>query len=228
MSRMRNVLSFIAAVGLAAGAQAALGSGAAQDSGYGNSSGAGHSAKATPHAPDPRESGKMAMSVASCLVSKAGKAADAMVGGPMSADPNYDALVKALTNRKYDHCVKREEAGLPMNQVNGALAESLVKAAHPALPDRASGINAGTVSSFFSDPGGKTIDSVARCLAVYSPGLAAKVLGTEQGSAAETGALAELYAKSPECGMKAAPDGFSALEQRDALAVGLYHWLHHG
>lgn len=167
-----------------------------------------------------------AYTVAECLAKKAGTEASGMVGGPMSADPGFDKLAKALTGRKYSRCVSAEAAGIGMDMVNGALAEALLKSEGKALDDRAKSVNVTAAQGFYGDGKSVTIDSLGRCLAVYSPGLAMKVLASAAGTKAEEAALGALYKQSGECGVSAAPSGFTSIEQRSAVAAGLYHWLH--
>ena len=69
-----------------------------------------------------------------------------------------------------------------------------------------------------------TIDSIAGCLAVYSPGLAYKVLQSDSGSEEEAAALEGLYSQTPECGLSKTPSEIPALYQRGALATALYKW----
>lgn len=167
-----------------------------------------------------------AYEVAECLAKKSGKEAAGMVGGPMSADPSYDKLAKALTGRKYSRCVSADAAGIGMDMVNGALAEALLKGEGVALDDRAKSVNVTAAQAFYGEGKGVTIDSLGRCLAAYSPGLAMKVLASAAGTKAEEEALVALYRQTGECGVRSAPSGFSGIEQRAAVAVGLYHWLH--
>lgn len=170
----------------------------------------------------------LAAKVGTCVAAKGKAEANRLVGGPMTADPNYNALVKALQSRKYDRCVDQNAVGVPMNLINGALAEALVRQGQGSMDDRAKGPDAKAIAAFSASPSGRTLESVSRCLAGYSPGLGYKVLSSEPGSAAETAALAALYRQSPECGLTAVPNDFTADEQRAAIASGLYFWTHRG
>lgn len=167
---------------------------------------------------------ELADGVAKCLMRRNDTAGD-LLGGAMTSDPEYGKLVKALKSR-YSRCASPEAAGIPVMMINGALAEELVKAGNPTLDDRAKAVNVSTAEPFYTDPSGRSMDTVGRCLAVYSPGLAMRVLKANIASPAEKEALSVLYAKTPECGQPAPPTNFSSQEQRSAVAVGLYHWLH--
>jgi hypothetical protein len=168
----------------------------------------------------------MAKKVAGCLAARGKADAGSLVGGTMSADANFNGLTQALT-KKYKACVTQDAVGVPMAYINGALAEELVVRQHPALQDRAPTADA-AAKSFYTDAAGVTMDTLGRCLAVYSPGLAYRVLATTAGTASETQALASLYSQTPECGVSAAPAGIPAVEQRASVAAGLYHWTHRG
>ena len=161
--------------------------------------------------------------VAKCLARR-DKAAGELVGGSMAGDPEYGKLVKALSTR-YSRCAGEEAAGVPMMLISGALAEELVKAKNPSLDDRAKAVNVNAAETFYTDARGRSIETVGRCLAVYSPGLAMKVLKAAPATPVEKSALASLYSQTPECGVPSAPSDFSADEQRSAVAAGLYHWL---
>ena len=167
-----------------------------------------------------------AMSVAECVAKKAKGEAGALLGGPMTRDPSFEALAKALGTRKYDRCVSQDAVGMPMDRINGALAEVLLRGANPMFEDRARTVDTTAAGAFAKDSNGKTIDSVGRCLAAYSPGLAYRVLLAKSGSGEESAALAAAYAASPECGVAKVPDGIGLDEQRSAIAAGLYHWTH--
>jgi hypothetical protein len=96
----------------------------------------------------------------------------------------------------------------------------------PTFDDRAIGVNDLAAREFFGDLSGQvTFDTIAGCLAVYSPGLTYKLVQTEVGSDAETTALNAVYARSPECNMASPPTSMvPASTQRAALATALYEW----
>ena len=86
-------------------------------------------------------------------------------------------------------------------------------------------MNEDAAHRFFGElTGAVTFDSVAGCVAVYSPGLAYKVLQAPVASEAETAALQEVYKQTPECGLTAPPQAIPQLYQRGALATALYKW----
>lgn len=164
--------------------------------------------------------------VAKCLAKSAkGKAAE-LVGGPMTDDASFKRLSRALFGR-YRTCAPSTE-GVPLVLISGALAEELVRMKQPALQSRTVPADAASAKAFYATSGGLTIDSLGRCLAVYSPGLAYRVLLTTIGTPAEKEALGQLYAQTPECGVRATPADIPLGEQRTAVSSGLYHWLRKG
>ena len=169
---------------------------------------------------------QLASKVADCLAERNDKAAE-LLGGAMSDDPKYSHLVTALKG-KYRMCNTAVEAGVPLVMINGALAERLVEGTPRPLEDRAKSVNVTTAEPFYTNPGGRTIGTVGRCIAVYSPGLAYKLLSTPASSPQENAALDTVYRATPECGMSRQPSGISADEQRSAIAAGLYHWINKG
>ncbi len=163
--------------------------------------------------------------MASCLVGKAGARAGGLLGGPGTDDPRYDRLADGLGQR-YPACYGGNEPGLQMDVINGALAEELLRLSPVALPDHVRPANPAAARAYFASEEGPTLQSVGRCLAVHSPGMVNKVLATPAGSAAESQALEALFAETPECAVRQPPSGVSALEQRSAIAAGLYRWIH--
>ena len=166
-----------------------------------------------------------ANTVAQCLARRAKDKGGELLGGPMSDDPEFRDLTRALSGRDRN-CASA--APVPLLFINGALAEQLVRMKQPSLQARAALADAAAAKAFYATSGGITIDSLGRCLAVYSPGLAYRVLATGAGSATEAQALSQLYAQTPECGVRAAPRDIPVVEQRTAVAAGLYHWLNRG
>ena len=96
------------------------------------------------------------------------------------------------------------------------------------MPDRSPAGSAAAASAFYTDPAGPTIETVGRCLAAHSPGLAYHVLQADVASKAEEAALAALYAATPECGVPKPPADIAPSIQRSAVASGIYHWTHVG
>ena len=168
-----------------------------------------------------------AKKVAGCVAKRTKDDAGALVGGTMSKDVNFAGLTGALMN-KHKVCVTQDAVGVPMVYINDALAEELLTRQPKALQDRAALSDAAAAKSFYGAGSDVTMDTLGRCLAAYSPGLAYRVLVTGAGTTGETQALATLYAQTPECGVPAAPNGIPAVEQRGAVAAGLYHWTHRG
>ncbi len=169
---------------------------------------------------------EVADGVAKCLARRTDAAGD-LLGGAMTRDPEYANLVYAL-KRKYSRCATADAAGIPIPLINGALAEELVKSSNPTLEDRAKAVNVSVAEPFYTDSAGRSLDTVGRCLAVYSPGLAMKVLQARIATPAEKAALSALFARTPECGYSVPPSNFSSQEQRGAVAAGLYHWMKRG
>jgi hypothetical protein len=168
-----------------------------------------------------------AKAVAACLANRNKKDAGSLVGGFMTSDTNFDALTRALS-RKYQACVTEDAVGVPMAYINDALAEELVRRQNPALQDRVVPADAAAAKGFYATLDGLTMDTLGRCFAVYSPGLAYRVLATGAGTPSESAALASLFSSTPECGVPASPKDIPAVEQRGAVAAGLYHWTHRG
>lgn len=166
---------------------------------------------------------KAATAAAQCLAKLAKSKAGDLVGGPMTNDSNYKGLSRGLFGR-YRPCAPTNE-GIPLVLISGALAEELVRLKQPALQSRAAPADAASAKAFYATGGGITVDSLGRCLAVYSPGLAYRVLSAPVGTTAESEALGQLYAQTPECGVRSTPRDIPASEQRSAVATGLYFWL---
>lgn len=167
-----------------------------------------------------------ARSVAACVAKSAKGKAGNLIGGAMTSDANYEGLTRALTVKQRG-CVT-QQAAVPIGLVSGALAEELLRMENPTLQDRSSPAQTAAARAFYAASGGVTMDSLGRCLAVHSPGLAYRVLRTGAGSTDETREMAGLFARTPECGVIAPPKDIPAFEQRSSVASGLYHWVHKG
>ncbi len=165
----------------------------------------------------------IAVDAARCLVRTAKDKAGALVGGPMTDDPSLKRLSRGLSG-KYRNCAPTTE-GVPLILISGAVAEELVRIKQPALQSRVAPADPASAQAFYASTGGLTMDRLGRCLAVYSPGLAYQVLSAAIGTPAESEALRQLYAQTPECGVRATPKDIPAVEQRTAVATGLYYWL---
>ena len=166
------------------------------------------------------------LNIARCIVSLGGGSTGSLLGGASTDDETYRDLIRAMRQR-YATCAHDANGVSPM-VVNYALAEALVlKDAAPVPTDRAASVNVDEADAFQSlgtEP--VTMDQLARCLTVYSPGLARKVIDTAAGSPEEAAALSELYGKSPECGLASPPGSIATVYQRGALAVAMYQWTH--
>jgi hypothetical protein len=163
--------------------------------------------------------------IAKCLARRGDKAGG-LIGGVLAGDPAYNAITRAL-DRQYAYC-NRDDRALPPMLVSGVLAEQLVMAdGAPAYSDRAVAVDVNGAEKFFGGlDGNVSLDSVAGCIAVYSPGLLKKVFSTTVGTAEESAALNALYAATPECGVAAQPTDIPSIYQRAALATALYEWSH--
>ena len=164
-----------------------------------------------------------ALAIAECIARRSGDRASSYLGGGLVGDPDYERISDALTGRMQS-CA-REEASATAIAISGALAEQLLAAKPPQVQDRAQAVNEDVAHRFFGElTGAVTFDNIAGCVAVYSPGLAYKVLQAPFASEAETAALQEVYKQTPECGITAPPQAIPQLYQRGALATALYKW----
>lgn len=163
-----------------------------------------------------------ANAIASCVARRAGDNAGKYVGGAIVGDPDYKHISDVLTHR-FSECAG--ETSATVGAISGALVEQLLLKQAPTLPDRVTDVSDDAARSFFGDLKGLvTLENVAGCLTVYSPGLVYKLIGTEVGSPEEAAALQAVYQQTPECKMPAPPASVDALHQRGALATALYKW----
>lgn len=165
--------------------------------------------------------------ISHCVVKLSGDRAGALLGGPGTSDPRYTKLSNAMTGR-YTSCLRGASAkSLSPALLTSAIAEDLIKRGGAGeVPDRAPNVNIDKAKAYHGDLNGPvTIVEIARCEAVYSPGLVNKVLATQPGSTEEASALGVMYAATPECGMFTTPSGVSQILQRSALANALYGWM---
>ena len=148
-----------------------------------------------------------------------------LIGGPGSNDPKFANLADALKNGDKT-CLRGTGGAVPM-LVSGALAARQIDAMDVTWEDRAKSVDMDKAELFYMPKKGASasLDSVGRCVAVFSPGLAHTALQTEPGTSAETAAFGKLYQATPECGLKAVPTKIAMPFQRVAIANGLYHWL---
>ena len=167
-----------------------------------------------------------ARTVADCVAKRAKGKAGELLGGT-AEDPNFEKLQKGLTG-KYSACNTEGAAGVPMVAINTALAEQILRSENRGFAAHVSPSDINAAKAFYASAQGVTMDSLGRCLAVYSPGMVQGVLGTAAGTPSETKAFEALYAETPECGVRKAPAGIPADEQRNAVANGLYYWTHRG
>lgn len=165
-----------------------------------------------------------ATTIARCIVQFNKNRAASLLGGTLAGDPAYSKLERGLRGR-YGDCAADLEA--PAMMISGALAEQLTLSESQPPADRAPAVDIDEAAEFHGDLSGQvTVESLAGCLAVYSPGLTYKVLATEIDSAEETAALGALYSSTLECGMPTPPSGIESGYQRGALASALYAWTH--
>jgi hypothetical protein len=164
--------------------------------------------------------------VADCVMKRAKGKAGELLGGT-AEDPNFEKLQKGLGG-KYSSCNREDAAGLPMVALNTALAEQLIRSGNRGFAAHVTPADVNAARAFYASAQGVTMDSLGRCLAVYSPGMVQGVLGTAAGSPNEAKAFDALYAETPECGVRKAPSGIPVDEQRNAVANGLYYWMSRG
>jgi hypothetical protein len=161
--------------------------------------------------------------IAKCIMKRGGDNAASFLGGQLVGDPAYERIGKALTGRMR-RCADTDQGATAL-AISGSLAEQLLAARSPHFEDRAPAVSEEEAGKFFGDLQGQvTFDNVAGCLAVYSPGLAFKVVQSEAGSKDETAAIEALYKQTPECGLSTTPTSIPVLYQRGALATALYEW----
>ncbi len=165
----------------------------------------------------------LAQTTARCIVGIGGSDAASLLGGDLTDDPQYQGVRTAVW-REYRTCSRGGRVAPLM--LNYAIAEQLVlRAGSAGLEDRASFVNMDEAEAFYgSFEGEVTLVKVARCVSVFSPGLAYKVLETPVRSEAEAAALDTLYRSTPECGVSNAPSDVGRAFERGAVADALYHW----
>lgn len=167
-----------------------------------------------------------AVITAKCVVRRSKGTASQYVGGPGTADPQYSNLAELLA-KKFSNCIEVGDKGTPMFVVNAALAEQLLLADETALADKPQSLDMDKANAFYLTNGKITsLDALARCVAVNSPGMVQKVLKAEAGSESEAAAIAAAFSRTPECGV-ATPPKIANVEHREMLATGLYQWLNH-
>lgn len=165
---------------------------------------------------------RRAQPIAECLIKRNDKA-HTLVGGMMTKDPEFADLQYDL-QKKDKACIARDTAGIPMMVVNGALSEALLLSHDAKYQEKVMPKDIVGAQSFYLRKEGPTIETIGRCMAVFSPGLIVKTLATKPGSKEETEAMTDLYGRTPECGVKTMPKDIPAEAQRAAIATGLYLW----
>lgn len=160
--------------------------------------------------------------MASCVLASIGE--DAAKYVDVDDDPRFRRMERAYRGR-HMQCANAAERATPIQFVNGAMAEMLVLAKVDVPPLRAERLPADRVNSFLGGPR-VLIDlpALGRCLAVYSPGYGYDLFYTLPGSKEEEQALDRLYNNSPECGIAARPAKVDTVQQRLAVALGLFRW----
>lgn len=163
---------------------------------------------------------------ARCVVGTSSSRAASLIGGEGTKDPTYRNVARVVPSR-YRSCVREPGGQIVPMLLSAAIAEQLVLRDAGSFDDRAKSVNIDEAAKFHGDLGGQvSVGKIARCLVVYSPGLAYRVLHTDVGSDSELSALDALYAKTPECNVHSRPDSIPAAFQRGAIAEGLYFWTH--
>lgn len=165
----------------------------------------------------------VATAMAKCVVRRAKDEAGTYFGGPQTDDPKYRNLANLLTG-KYRNCFESGASGIPMFDVNGALAEQILLKDFPEAFDATTMSGASDVEQFYLVDGKiASIDGLARCLAARSPRRVMAFLKEKPGSDEAQGRLVELYAGTPKCGVSD-PVNISEVRHRGMLATGLYEW----
>jgi len=160
--------------------------------------------------------------IARCLATTG--SIDGLVGSRRPSDEDFAALTGTLNGDRRD-CLRNTRGGLPL-MVSASLAEEGLKAMDVEWEDRAMSLDMDEAEAFYLIAEEKaSLDTIGRCLAVFSPGLAYKALNTEPGSTDEEGSFNTVYRSTPECGLATAPTGVPIPFQRAALAHGLYQWM---
>lgn len=164
---------------------------------------------------------RSAQDVADCIVEHDPEAARSVLAAGGEAD-----AIAALVKDHRQKCNASSSTSLPADMIDGALAEALFAGAGLSLEDRAMSVNVNEAEQFSGLVPGADIDfaMIGRCIAVYSPGLAGKLIDTDAGSNSEEEALSMLYRQTPECGLRESPDGVPEVYQRAMIASGLYRW----
>lgn len=165
---------------------------------------------------------RYAAHMANCvLASRGNKAAEYI---DIDDKPQFKKLERAYRGR-HMQCANSAERASPMMFVNGVMAEMLVLANVDVPPLRAEDLPAEQVNSFLGGPR-VLIDlpALGRCLAVYSPGYGYDLFYTLPGSDEEEEALDRMYRNSPECGVTERPEKVDTVQQRLAIALGLFRW----
>ncbi len=127
--------------------------------------------------------------------------------------------------RGYGGCIRRSGQSDPVFYP-AAFAEALLIKDQATYSDRAMAVDVDQADAFIgeNDENIGLLDKVARCMVVYSPGLAMKLFESEVGSADEMARLNALYSSTPECRNSSAPKGVTSSLQRAAIAYAFYNW----
>jgi hypothetical protein len=165
---------------------------------------------------------------AQCLLRMGGDRVASLIGGEGTDDETYRDMRRGMLGQ-YRGCARNPSGRVMPMMLSSAIAEELVRREETrAFEERAMSVNVDEAARFHGDvEGGQvTLSRISRCMAVYSPGLAYKVLQTRVGSDEESAALDALYARTPECGVAQRPKDITSVFQRAAVAQSLYLWSH--
>lgn len=166
---------------------------------------------------------RSALATAECAIAIGGE----RIARDLSDSDEINTVGVAIYHR-YRSCIRQSDVKLGL-MMAGAVAETLLEEEGDiAVPERAQHVNVDQAEAFHGDLFAEVVPiaNIARCAAVYSPGLAANVLRTDVGSAAEEEALTTLFARTPECGLAGRPSAIPGSIQRGAIAAALYSWTH--
>lgn len=158
--------------------------------------------------------------MARCAIASMGNRATQYVS--TQTDSDQRPVLEAF-NGRHRQCVNSAERAAPPYLVNAALAELLVIRNVDTPRLRADAVEGKDARRFIVGPEPEShMATVARCLAIFSPGLSYDILFTRPGSLDERAAFDRLYGQSPECGLRERPKGFSPIYQRSYIAVALF------
>lgn len=160
--------------------------------------------------------------MASCVISSIGDDAGKYID--FADKPRFKKMERAYRGR-HMQCAKSAERATPMQFVNGVMAEMLVLKNVDVPPLRQREVEAREANDFIGHNRLlMDLATLGRCIAVHSPGYGYDLFYTLPGSDEEKELLDRTYRNTPECGVNARPKKIDTVQQRLAIALGLYRW----